>query len=554
MHSSTATPLLIIRITKAADTMSKRHADSSLDENPPKRRKLSADKASCEVARNGVTTAVRVGLGQRHADRDTVAFDAVHDACRENDHNCLALLLPFVETTQLGFGLMLRECIQAGYTACTEVLLQHWKAVCNNIEHIDTKNSDGHSPLHIASRSGELANVKILVEAGAGVRVADNRGITCLIFAAAWGHTETVRYLVGLPDVDVNHRDISNNTALHRALQGKHTDVVEVLIGAGADIDTKNNDGHSPLYLASRVGGLETNATKGGVENKTDRRNRRHQRNNNSATKGGAENKTDRRNRRRHRNNNSTNATEGGVENKTDRRSRRHQRSNSNVRMLVEAGAGVRDTDNNGCTCLFPAAAWGHTETVRYLVGLPDVDVNHRDINDYTALHCAVEKHTRVVQVLVDAGADIGAKDNKGRTPLLWASRFGELANVKILVEAGARVRDTDNDGCTCLIFAAAWGHTETVRYLVGLPDVDVNHLGMNNHTALHYALHANHPSIVQMLLGAGVDAIKDVRGTLAQADTGVHATDGKGFTSLMLASLKRHTETVRLWASRRWT
>ena len=72
--------------------------------------------------------------------------------------------------------------------------------------------------------------------------------------------------------------------------------------------------------------------------------------------------------------------------------------------MLVRAGAGVRATDNDGCTCLILAARCGHNETVRYLVGLPEVDVNHRDtVKNYTALQYAVEeKHTDVAQVLLD--------------------------------------------------------------------------------------------------------------------------------------------------------
>ena len=73
------------------------------------------------------------------------------------------------------------------------------------------------------------------------------------------------------------------------------------------------------------------------------------------------------------------------------------------MKMLVRAGAGVRATDNDGCTCLIRAARCGNTETVRYLVGLPDVELNHRDTaKNYTALQYAVEeKHTDIVQLLL---------------------------------------------------------------------------------------------------------------------------------------------------------
>ena len=71
-----------------------------------------------------------------------------------------------------------------------------------------------------------------LVEAGADVRATASDRATCLIHAAHSGHTDTVRYLVGLPEVDLNHRDCNNCTALDVAVAGKHADVVQVLIDA----------------------------------------------------------------------------------------------------------------------------------------------------------------------------------------------------------------------------------------------------------------------------------------------------------------------------------
>ena len=110
-------------------------ADSLPDEKAPNR--TSADEVLVEAARNGDTTAVRAELEKRSPDTDskTVAFEAVHEACRGNHDECLALLLPYVETTQMGFGILLNECVHAGHThtACTGVLLKHWKAVCSNV-------------------------------------------------------------------------------------------------------------------------------------------------------------------------------------------------------------------------------------------------------------------------------------------------------------------------------------------------------------------------------------------------------------------------------------
>ena len=445
-------------------TMSKRHTDSTA-EKAPKRRKLSADEVLVEAARNGDTTAVRAGLEKLGPDTDskTVSFDAVHEACRGNHDECLALLLPYVETTQMGFGMLLSECIHADHTACTEVLLQHWKSVCSNVAFvphgqeeeadrpcpamwedpavcqvlidagadIETKDDRGRSPLHMASISGKFAVVKMLIEAGAGVRTTDNEGDTCLILAAYFGHTETVRYLVGLPEVDVNHSEDDNFTALHFAAQENHPEVVKVLIDAGADIEVKGVNEESPVLLASQEGALDV------------------------------------------------------------------------VKVLVKAGAEVCVTDNDGDTCLMHAVRFGHTETARALLCMPEVDVNQSAGDAWTALHTAVlEKHSSVVQVLIDAGADIEAKEDKGRSPIhhACACEVGELELVKMLVEAGAGLCVTDNDGRTCLFLAAYFGHIETVRYLVGLPEVDVNHKTRAGETALSAARRKQRTSVVQVL------------------------------------------------------
>ena len=49
---------------------------------------------------------------------------------------------------------------------------------------IEARNSLGRSPLLVACENGNISEVKMLVEAGAGVRATDNEGDTCLILAA----------------------------------------------------------------------------------------------------------------------------------------------------------------------------------------------------------------------------------------------------------------------------------------------------------------------------------------------------------------------------------
>ena len=158
---------------------------------------------------------------------------------------------------------------------------------------------------------------------------------------------------------------------------------------------------------------------------------------------------------------------------------------------------------------------------------------HHADENGMTALHWEAKKDCLdVVKSLVDAGADIEAKDGMGRSPLLVACENGNIAKVKMLVEAGASVRATDYKKQTCLTLAAHHGHTETVRYLVGLPEVEVNQKAMNKHTALHSALLEGHPDVVQLLIDAGAD---------------IEARNNFGRSPLLVASSKGKLSIVKL-------
>ena len=388
--------------------------------------------------------------------------DAVREGCRGNHHKSLALCLTCFETTQMGFGILLSERVHAGHSACTEVLLQHWKSVCSNDAFvpyghqedsdtpgpcpamwadpavcqvlidagtdIEIEDEDGCTPLLRASMSGKFATVKLLVEAGARVSVADEDGQTCLTYATVYGHTQTVRYLVGLPGVDMSHRDNSyfGYTAMLMAAE-KHADVLEVLIDAGADIEATNNTGMSPLLVASWFGNLRS------------------------------------------------------------------------VEVLLKAGAGVSVADNEGRTCLTLAAFNGHTETVPLLC-MPEVDVN-QSLGGCTPLHGAAAKnHSDVAQVLIDAGADIEARAD-GETPLHYACMGGALRVAQMLVEAGAVCELAECQG-----LASHNGHTEIVRYFAGLREVDVRHRNPRYHTALHYARQEQHAGVVRVLLkhGAG--------------------------------------------------
>jgi ankyrin repeat protein len=52
--------------------------------------------------------------------------------------------------------------------------------------------------------------------------------------------------------------------------------------------------------------------------------------------------------------------------------------------------------------------------------------------------------HLNAVKVMLENFADIEARSNDGRTPLIWASHWGHVDIVLYLIERGAQIDATD--------------------------------------------------------------------------------------------------------------
>ena len=67
----------------------------------------------------------------------------------------------------------------------------------------------------------------------------------------------------------------------------------------------------------------------------------------------------------------------------------------------------------------------------------------------------AANGHVDAIKALKEAGADVSAQNNDGRTPMHLAAKNGHVDAIKALKEAGADVSAQDNDGWTPMHLAA---------------------------------------------------------------------------------------------------
>ncbi|XP_074145361.1 ankyrin repeat domain-containing protein 63 [Sminthopsis crassicaudata] len=99
--------------------------------------------------------------------------------------------------------------------------------------------------------------------------------------------------------------------------------------------------------------------------------------------------------------------------------------------------------------------------------------VNLRDERGRTALSLACERgHLDAVQLLVQYSGDPEAADSAGNSPVMWAAACGHGAVLEFLVRSfrrlGLRLDRTNRAGLTALQLAAARGHGPCVQALTG--------------------------------------------------------------------------------------
>ena len=174
-----------------------------------------------------------------------------------------------------------------------------------------------------------------------------------------------------------------------------------------------------------------------------------------------------------------------------------------------------------GETPLHWAAAYDGSGGKVELLLAAGADVGARGPQDATPLHWAAEYNgsPAVVEALVAAGADVSAKDQFGGTPLHWATEYNRNpAVMEVLMAAGADVNARDSLGKAPLLGAARQ------RGAIKLPAAgwDMSVRNSDRETLLHNSALADSddPAVVELLLAAGAD----VNARDADDETPLHA------------------------------
>ena len=162
----------------------------------------------------------------------------------------------------------------------------------------------------------------------------------------------------------------------------------------------------------------------------------------------------------------------------------------------------VNLTDVNGNTALHYSVSHGSFDVVSVLLDSKVANPNIMNKAGYTCIMlislAQIQNGTNraVVSRLFSLG-DVNIRATQhGQTALMLAVSHGRLDMVQLLVEAGADVNIRDEDGSTALMCAAEHGHMEIVKYLVQHQDTDVLAKDNDGLTALAVAMEAGHRDV----------------------------------------------------------
>ena len=174
-------------------------------------------------------------------------------------------------------------------------------------------------------------------------------------------------------------------------------------------------------------------------------------------------------------------------------------------RILKSASERVNGQDNGGSAPLHHAAGFGTLETMKLLIEA-GAEVDARNDRNSTPLHWAVSD-TGKIRLLLARGADINAKTERELTPLgLAAMQHFDIAPLELLLEKGANPNIASINGQTSLMAAASAGNVEAMELLLG-KKADPLAVAGSGAVALMAAAASRNPEAVKLLLKHGAEA-----------------------------------------------
>ena len=391
---------------------------------------------------------------------------------------------------------------------------------------VNRRNPDGSTPLQWAVYTGDVAEVRRLLRAGANPSLANRYGATPMSLAAEVANTEILKVLLEV-GVNPDSPTTDGQTALMAVARTGNVEAAKLLLDRGATVDAKETwGGQTPLMWASarrHPQMMQLLISKGADVNAAsiDRNYQRH------IQAEGRPKSLD----------------SGGL---TPLLYAARENCMACVDVLLKNRVDIDLPDPDGATPLLVAIMNANWDLAKQLIEA-GADVNQWDVFGEAPLYTAVDQRMRldggrasidapntttgagIVRLLLDKGADPnmqlffkpanvrGVIHTRGTTPLIRAAVNADLEMVKLLLEKGADATIATADRQTPIHAVIAGRAPEPLAVelikLLQKAGADVNVVALINHpeeirggTALHYAVRKRYKEVIKLLASSKID------------------------------------------------
>lgn len=358
----------------------------------------------------------------------TALFYAVKDGSIDNLRKLIDLGANVSETDNSGESLLhaASESNRSDVKEKIELLLDKGLSV-------NSKDSNGQTPLMEAAYHGNLSSLETFIEKGAELNLKDSAGKNALDLAVENKSSSTAEKLINT-GIDFN-TTVDNQSILPRAAANDLGYVITVLVDKGMSVNLRDSDGETPLFKAA-----ESNSP--------------------SALSALIEKKAD------------VNAEDNNGETPLY-----EVNGEDNMKALLNAGADPQKVIKNKGKMVMHYMIDNNSTELEIIENYSPSALKYRDSNGETLLHYAAENNQADMFKLVweKSGMNLTETDNNGDTPLHEAAYRGndsvlnrilEIVNDKFPFSRNDILNIRNNQSKTAAELAETQGYSGTASLL----------------------------------------------------------------------------------------
>ncbi|KAK6169341.1 hypothetical protein SNE40_020414 [Patella caerulea] len=428
------------------------------------------------AVKNHHSTVVKLLL-DNGADANQITSDVLHDLRRQNDEELLSMLHAAASHHRLTPGLSQSQSVLMPQSTLLE------RPTFRSQQSVYQSYQIEELPLHNAVKTSfNEAELRQMLQNGESADTRDISGDSALHIAVQYHNIIAVQMFTEY-GANVDAENPNGDRPLHMACSSNQLAVTRVLLGKGATVDCVNKDQNTPLHIAVRYSDIQLVHLLISQSSAINRANIEGDTPIHVAAKYGRINII-----------NYLVTVKGlniaalNKRNETPLHAAIISEKDDTAMTLINKMENLDIRDDDGSTFVHLAVVYCSSKVLESLLER-GADTNSINQLGETPLHIAAKtNNAEAAKVLIEKGCNVNSKCPDGNTPLHIAAKTNNAEAAKVLIEKGCNVNSKCPDGNTPLHFAAKNGSLEVVNILLRHHGVESEASNKDRYTALYYA------------------------------------------------------------------